>query len=158
MASSNFVDQIRVFCRSGKGGSGSAHFRREKFVPKGDSDGGDGGRGGHVIMRGNAQMWTLLHLRYTKHLFAENGESGGKQQSTGANGGDIVFDVPLGTIARDGLTASIWPRSPKTDKRPSCLKVEEADLEMYILNRRPIRHHAMHSRVNPKQKPKSSSN
>lgn len=104
MASSNFVDQIRVFCRSGKGGPGSAHFRREKFVPKGGPDGGDGGRGGHVIMRGNAQMWTLLHLRYTKHLFAENGESGGKQQSTGANGGDIVFDVPLGTIARDGLT------------------------------------------------------
>ncbi|MBW7847798.1 MAG: GTPase ObgE [Bacteroidales bacterium] len=104
MASSNFVDQIRVFCRSGKGGPGSAHFRREKFVPKGGPDGGDGGRGGHVIMRGNAQMWTLLHLRYTKHLFAENGESGGKQQSTGANGRDIVFDVPLGTIARDGLT------------------------------------------------------
>lgn len=99
MAGSNFVDHVKVLCRSGKGGAGSAHFRREKFVPKGGPDGGDGGRGGHVIMRGNAQMWTLLHLRYTKHLYAENGESGGRQQSTGASGKDIVIEVPLGTIA-----------------------------------------------------------
>ncbi len=107
MASSNFVDQIRVFCRSGKGGAGSAHFRREKFVPKGGPDGGDGGRGGHVIMKGNKQMWTLLHLRYTKHLFAGNGENGGKQQSSGASGRDMIFEVPLGTIARDGITGEL---------------------------------------------------
>ncbi|MCC7318930.1 MAG: GTPase ObgE [Bacteroidales bacterium] len=104
MASSNFVDQIKIYCRSGKGGAGSAHFRREKFVPKGGPDGGDGGRGGDIIMRGNVQMWTLLHLRYTKHLHAGPGESGGKQQSTGASGKDIYFDVPLGTIARNAET------------------------------------------------------
>ncbi len=107
MASSNFVDQIRIYCRSGKGGAGSAHFRREKFVPKGGPDGGDGGRGGHIIMRGNAQMWTLLHLRYTKHLHAGPGESGGKQQSTGASGQDVIIDVPLGTIARHAETDEI---------------------------------------------------
>ncbi|KAF0130568.1 MAG: GTP-binding protein [Bacteroidetes bacterium] len=104
MASSNFVDQIKIYCRSGKGGAGSAHFRREKFVPKGGPDGGDGGRGGHIIIRGNVQMWTLLHLRYTKHLHAGHGESGGKQQSTGASGEDIYIDVPLGTLARHAET------------------------------------------------------
>ncbi len=104
MASSNFVDQIKIYCRSGKGGPGSAHFRREKFVPKGGPDGGDGGRGGHIIIRGNAQMWTLLHLRYTKHLHAGNGESGGRQQSTGASGEDVIIDVPLGTLARNAET------------------------------------------------------
>ncbi|HOI32739.1 MAG: GTPase ObgE [Bacteroidales bacterium] len=101
MAGSNFVDYVKIFCRSGKGGAGSAHLRREKFVPKGGPDGGDGGRGGHVILRGNAQMWTLLHLRYTKHLFAENGESGGKQQRSGAGGNDVIIEVPLGTVALD---------------------------------------------------------
>jgi GTP-binding protein len=104
MAGSNFVDYVKIFCRSGKGGAGSAHLRREKFVPKGGPDGGDGGRGGHVILRGNAQMWTLLHLRYTKHLFAESGESGGKQQRTGASGKDIIIEVPLGTVALDAET------------------------------------------------------
>lgn len=104
MAGSNFVDYVKIFCRSGKGGAGSAHLRREKFVPKGGPDGGDGGRGGHVILRGNAQMWTLLHLRYTKHLFAESGESGGKQQRTGASGKDVIIEVPLGTVALDAET------------------------------------------------------
>ncbi|MBU1370123.1 MAG: GTPase ObgE [Bacteroidetes bacterium] len=101
MAGSNFVDYVKIFCRSGKGGPGSAHLRREKFIPKGGPDGGDGGRGGHVILRGNAQMWTLLHLRYTKHLFAGHGESGGRQQSSGAGGQDIYIDVPMGTLAID---------------------------------------------------------
>lgn len=101
MASSNFVDYVKIFCRSGRGGAGSAHFRREKFIPKGGPDGGDGGRGGHIILRGNAQMWTLLHLRYTKHLHADNGVFGGKQQSTGASGKDVIIDVPLGSVARD---------------------------------------------------------
>lgn len=104
MANSNFVDYVKIFCRSGKGGAGSAHLRREKFVPKGGPDGGDGGRGGHVILRGNAQRWTLLHLRYTKHLFAGSGDSGGKQQRSGAGGADIYIDVPLGTIALDAET------------------------------------------------------
>ncbi len=104
MPASNFVDYVKIFCRSGKGGPGSAHLRREKFVQKGGPDGGDGGRGGHIILKGNAQMWTLLHLRYTKHLHAGHGESGGKQQSTGASGKDVIIEVPLGTIAIDSET------------------------------------------------------
>lgn len=104
MAESNFVDYVKIFCRSGNGGPGSAHLRREKFVPKGGPDGGDGGRGGHVIVKGNAQMWTLLHLRYKKHIFAGNGESGGKQGSFGADGEDVIIEVPLGTIAKDAET------------------------------------------------------
>jgi GTPase len=104
MSGSNFVDYIKIFCRAGNGGAGSAHLRREKFIPKGGPDGGDGGRGGHVILRGNDQMWTLLHLRYQRHIFAGNGIDGGKQQSTGADGKDVVIEVPLGTVARNGET------------------------------------------------------
>jgi GTP-binding protein len=100
MPDSNFVDYVKIYCRSGHGGAGSAHFRREKFEPKGGPDGGDGGRGGHIILRGNAQMWTLLHLKYRRHIFAENGVGGGAQQSTGASGKDIIVEVPLGTIAK----------------------------------------------------------
>jgi GTP-binding protein len=101
MPDSNFVDYVKIICRSGSGGAGSAHFRREKFIPKGGPDGGDGGRGGNIILRGNDQMWTLLHLRFMRHIFAGNGSRGGAQQSTGASGKDIVVDVPLGTIARN---------------------------------------------------------
>lgn len=101
---SNFVDYVKVFCRSGKGGAGSLHFHRAKYVPKGGPDGGDGGKGGDVIMRGNAQLWTLLHLRYTKHLFAEDGGNGGDSLRTGANGKNIYVDVPLGTVAYDAET------------------------------------------------------
>jgi GTP-binding protein len=101
MASSNFVDYVKINCKSGNGGSGSAHMRREKFVPKGGPDGGDGGRGGHVILRGNKQLWTLLNLKYRKHVKAENGVNGSKQKSTGADGNDVILDVPLGTIVRD---------------------------------------------------------
>ena len=104
MSGSNFVDYIKIFCRSGNGGAGSAHFRREIFIPKGGPDGGDGGRGGHIILRGNNQMWTLLHLKYKRHIFAENGGSGGAQQSTGANGKDIIVEVPLGTVAKNDDT------------------------------------------------------
>jgi GTP-binding protein len=104
MSGSNFVDYIKVFCRSGNGGAGSAHFRREKFIPKGGPDGGDGGRGGHIILRGNDQMWTLLHLRYQRHVFAGNGIGGSNQQSTGADGKDVIVEVPLGTVARNGET------------------------------------------------------
>jgi GTP-binding protein len=101
MSVSNFVDYVRIFCRSGNGGPGSAHFRREKYLPKGGPDGGDGGKGGDIVMVGNAQLWTLLHLRYTRHLRADNGASGGAQRSTGASGKDILIEVPLGTIAKD---------------------------------------------------------
>jgi GTPase len=104
MSGSNFVDYVKVFCRSGNGGAGSTHFRREKFIPKGGPDGGDGGRGGHVILRGNNQMWTLLHLKYQRHIFADNGVSGGAQQATGAEGKNVIVEVPLGTIARNDDT------------------------------------------------------
>ncbi|NMC38651.1 MAG: GTPase ObgE [Bacteroidales bacterium] len=100
MSGSNFVDYVKIYCRAGNGGAGSAHLRREKFIPKGGPDGGDGGRGGNIILKGNDQMWTLLHLRYHRHIFAGNGGSGGSQQSTGADGEDIIIEVPLGTIAK----------------------------------------------------------
>ncbi len=101
MEKSNFVDQIRIFCRSGHGGAGSKHFMRNKLTAKGGPDGGDGGRGAHIILKGNAQLWTLLHLRYYKNILAENGENGSKNNSTGRFGKDIIIEVPLGTIARD---------------------------------------------------------
>ena len=100
MASSNFIDYVKINARSGAGGAGSVHFRREKHVAKGGPDGGDGGRGGHVILRGNTQQWTLLHLKYTKHVRAEAGKRGEGGRRAGAQGKDIILDVPLGTIAR----------------------------------------------------------
>jgi len=104
MSKSNFIDYVKIFCRSGKGGAGSAHLHREKYVPKGGPDGGDGGHGGHVIVRGNSQLWTLLHLKYNRHVFAEDGAPGSKAQKTGADGKAAYIEVPLGTIARDAET------------------------------------------------------
>jgi len=104
---SNFVDYVKIMCRSGHGGPGSRHFRREKHSPKGGPDGGDGGRGGHIILRGNKQMWTLLHLKYRKHILAEYGGSGGKSRSSGKDGEDIYLEVPIGTIAKDAETGEV---------------------------------------------------
>lgn len=104
MEKSNFVDQIRVYCRSGHGGAGLKHFRRDKLTAYGGPDGGDGGRGGHIILRGNRNLWTLLHLRYHKNVLAENGEKGGDNNRTGRDGRDIILEVPLGTIALDETT------------------------------------------------------
>ncbi len=101
MASENFIDYVKIHCKSGKGGPGASSFRREKFVAKGGPDGGDGGRGGHIILRGNAQMWTLLHLKYQKHVMAKDGGKGMGALCTGKDGEDRILDVPLGTIARD---------------------------------------------------------
>ena len=101
MEKSNFVDQIRIFCRSGHGGAGCKHFMRTKFNPQAGPDGGDGGRGGHIILRGNKNLWTLLHLRYYKNVLAEDGQGGNKNNMTGRDGKDIVIEVPLGTIAYD---------------------------------------------------------
>lgn len=98
---SNFVDYVKIHCKSGHGGAGSAHLRREKYIPKGGPDGGDGGRGGHIIMKGNAHEWTLLPLRYTRHVRAENGQPGGKNQLTGKFGEDVYINVPIGTIAKN---------------------------------------------------------
>lgn len=103
----NFVDFIRVFCKSGHGGAGSRHFMRTKFKAMAGPDGGDGGRGGHLILRGNAQLWTLLHLRWYKNVKAENGENGSGDNCTGAMGKDIVIEVPLGTIVRDEETGEV---------------------------------------------------
>ena len=104
MNNENFIDYVKIFFRSGKGGSGSAHLARSAQTPKGGPDGGDGGRGGNVILRGNAQLWTLLHLKYTKHIFAGDGESGGKNQCFGKDGADMYVDVPLGTIVKNADT------------------------------------------------------
>ena len=100
MSNPNFIDYIKIFCKSGDGGAGSSHFRREKFVPLGGPDGGDGGKGGDIILRGNSQFWTLLHLKYTKHLKAENGENGSGSKKHGKDGKDIIIDVPLGTVVK----------------------------------------------------------
>ena len=107
MTEGNFVDYIKIFASSGKGGKGSVHLHREKFITKGGPDGGDGGRGGHVIVRGNKNMWTLFHLKFKKHFKAAHGGDGGKSRSTGKDGEDIYVDVPLGTIVRDSETQDI---------------------------------------------------
>lgn len=107
MADSNFIDYVKIYCRSGNGGAGSMHLRREKYIPKGGPDGGDGGRGGHIILRANPQFWTLIHLKYRKHIMAEHGESGGGQNAKGKNGADIYLDVPLGTVAKNAETGEV---------------------------------------------------
>ena len=101
MADSNFIDYVKILCRSGKGGAGSRHFHRAKYIPKGGPDGGNGGRGGHIILKGNRHMWTLLPLRYQRHIFATNGESGGANRSTGKDGEDRIIEVPVGTVVFD---------------------------------------------------------
>jgi len=107
MSNSNFVDYVRLLCQSGNGGKGSMHLRREKFVAKGGPDGGDGGRGGHIILRGNAQTWTLIHLKYRKHIRAEHGGAGSGSLCHGADGEDIYLDVPLGTVAKVAETGEV---------------------------------------------------
>ena len=104
MADSNFIDYVKILCRSGKGGAGSRHYHRAKYVPKGGPDGGDGGRGGHIILKGNRNMWTLLHLRYQRHIFATDGQSGGSGRSFGKDGEDRVIEVPVGTTVFDAET------------------------------------------------------
>jgi len=104
MTEGNFVDYIKIFAASGNGGKGSVHLHREKYIQKGGPDGGDGGRGGHVILRGNNNMWTLIHLKFNKHFKAEHGGGGSKSRSTGKDGEDVYIDVPLGTIVKDGET------------------------------------------------------
>ena len=107
MSGSNFIDYVKIYCKSGRGGKGSTHLLRNRMTSKGGPDGGDGGRGGHVIVRGNAQMWTLLPLKYQKHIKASSGENGAGQEKTGANGEDRYIDVPLGTVAKDEETGEV---------------------------------------------------
>ena len=103
---SNFIDYVKFYAFSGNGGAGSSHFRKEKFVPKGGPDGGDGGRGGHIILRGNSQLWTLVHLKYRKHIKAEHGARGAGQRKSGGDGNDIILEVPIGTVAKDQETGT----------------------------------------------------
>ena len=119
---SNFVDYVKIYCRSGAGGAGSMHFRHEKFVEKGGPDGGNGGRGGHIILHGTTNVWTLLHLKYNRHIFAENGTNGSGALCSGANGKDIRLDVPLGTIARDEYTGEILCEVTENDEEIILLK------------------------------------
>ena len=104
MAESNFVDYVKIYCRSGKGGKGSTHMHRAKYMPKGGPDGGDGGRGGHVILRGNRNYWTLLHLKFNRHIMAGNGENGSQDKCTGKKGKDQIIDVPCGTVVYNAET------------------------------------------------------
>lgn len=107
MTEGNFVDYVKIHVSSGNGGAGSKHLRREKFITKGGPDGGDGGRGGHIIIRGDKNLWTLFHLKFKRHFRATHGGHGGKQTSTGADGEDVYIDVPLGTVVRDSETQAI---------------------------------------------------
>ena len=122
MSDSNFVDYVKIFCRSGNGGAGSTHLHREKFVPKGGPDGGDGGRGGHIYIKGNRNYWTLLHLKYARHIFAGHGESGGKNRSFGADGEDKTIEVPLGTVAYDADTHEFLCEITEHDQKLILLK------------------------------------
>lgn len=117
MSENNFIDYVKICTRSGKGGSGSRHFYRDKRTMKGGPDGGDGGRGGHIILEGNSQMWTLLHLRYKRHIYAENGASGSGKTSTGAEGEDVIVQVPLGTVAKDAETNEVIAEITKHGER-----------------------------------------
>ncbi len=122
MASSNFVDYVKIFCRSGNGGAGSIHLHREKYIAKGGPDGGDGGRGGHIYLRGNSNYWTLIHLKYQRHKYAENGMGGSGTMKTGSDGSDIIIEVPLGTVARDAETNEMLMEITEHDEKRILMK------------------------------------
>ncbi|MCQ2149102.1 MAG: GTPase ObgE [Bacteroidales bacterium] len=121
MADSNFIDYVKIFCASGHGGAGSAHLHRAKYIPKGGPDGGDGGRGGHIILKANPQFWTLIHLKYRKHVKADDGEKGGSSLRKGANGADVVLEVPVGTVVKDaGTGETIFEMMEEGQERILC--------------------------------------
>lgn len=122
MAESNFIDYVKILCRSGKGGAGSRHFHRAKYVPKGGPDGGDGGRGGHIILRGNRNLWTLLHLRYQRHIFATDGQPGGEGRSSGKDGEDRIIEVPVGTTVFDADTGRFLAEVTKDGEEVKLLR------------------------------------
>jgi len=118
----NFVDYVKIMMRSGKGGAGSVHFYRAKYIPKGGPDGGDGGKGGSIVLHGNKQMWTLLHLKYRKHIFAQDGVAGSGGDSYGSDGGNMILEVPLGTIAKDAETFEVLAEVTENDQSIVLLK------------------------------------
>ena len=121
MTDSNFIDYVKIFCASGHGGAGSAHLHRAKYIPKGGPDGGDGGRGGHIILKANPQFWTLIHLKYRKHVKADDGEKGGSSLRKGANGTDVVLEVPVGTVVKDaGTGETIFEMMEEGQERILC--------------------------------------
>ena len=128
MADTNFIDYVKILCRSGKGGAGSRHFYRAKYVPKGGPDGGDGGRGGHIILRGNQNMWTLLPLKYRRHIFAGNGQSGSGGRSFGKDGDDVIVDVPCGTVVYDAETGEFLCEVTGDGEEVKLLKVGRGGL------------------------------
>ena len=150
---SNFVDYVKICCRSGHGGAGSAHLHRDKLTSKGGPDGGDGGRGGHVIVKGNAQLWTLLHLKFRKHVIAGDGESGGSSLRSGKTGRDEILEVPLGTIAKNAETGEILfeitagRRNQNTNRRAA-----GAAWVTGILNRQRSKHRALPNRAKTARK------
>ena len=147
MASDNFVDYVKIHCTSGNGGGGSTHFRREKYIPKGGPDGGDGGRGGHVILRGNKQLWTLLHLKFKKHIKAGHGAHGAGNLKSGSQGDDVYIDVPLGTLAKDGETGEVCSKSQKRAKNALFNAADAAEWVTTTLSLQPIKPLAMLSQA-----------
>ena len=119
---SNFIDYVKIYCRSGKGGAGSMHFHRAKYLPKGGPDGGDGGRGGSIILHGNRNLWTLLHLKYQKHIMATDGGRGGESRSSGKDGEDRIIEVPCGTVVYDGDTGEYLCEVREHDERVVLLR------------------------------------
>ncbi len=149
MADSNFIDHVKLCSRSGPGGAGSAHFRREKFIPKGGPDGGNGGRGGHIILRVNSQLWTLLHLKYRKHVIAEKGAPGEGGNRSGKDGGDIILEVPLGTVAKVAETGEIRFEITEEGEEKNPLPLEvEAVLATITLKHPHGKPHIMRNQVN----------
>ena len=147
MAESNFVDYVKIYCRSGKGGRGSSHFRREKYIPKGGPDGGDGGRGGHVYLRGNRNYWTLLHLKYERHIMATNGESGSAKRSSGKDGEDRVIEVPCGTVVYDAETGEFICDVTEDGQQVMLLKGVVAVWGILTSRRLPIKRPVIRNRV-----------
>jgi GTP-binding protein len=147
MTEGNFVDYVKMHVTSGNGGKGSTHLHREKYIAKGGPDGGDGGRGGHVIIKGNSNLWTLLHLKFKRHIKAGHGAHGSSGRSTGADGDDAIIEVPLGTVVRDTDTNDILLKSQKMVRKKLLQKAVKEVVETGILKVLPIKHQDMPSQA-----------
>lgn len=154
----NFIDYVKIYCRSGKGGAGSMHFHRAKYLPKGGPDGGDGGKGGSIILHANRNLWTLLHLKYQKHLFATDGGNGGDSRSFGKDGEDKIIEVPCGTVVYDGDTGEFLCEVKEHDERIVLLKGGREAWATGISAPLPTRLRVMHSLENRRKSEISSSN